>query len=228
MKSFLISRSPSLQQIQFLFIFFRIKSPLVNRGAILITTSLHTNNFEMPSYIHDLPSCQSNLDLTGLPFLSEYDIDKNVPNTINSRYFIVSELAPLDSSNIQLSTLHCKIQSLSRHSDELVQFCADAKKSFDIIGASEIGSSEQNKIQTNVDVSGYRFYDTSSTSQIDGVAPYVKTAGNSRNFHDLNVNFNRFDTIWVEIDSKNSKNLFFCCLSNIQEVILRRLFHILD
>ena len=49
----------------------------------------------MPSYIHDLPSYQSNLDLTGLPFLSEYDIDENVPNTFHSRYFTISELALL-------------------------------------------------------------------------------------------------------------------------------------
>ena len=101
-------------------------------------------------------------DRTGLPFLSEYEIDENVPNTIHSRYFTVYELSTLDSSNIQLSILHTNIQSHYRHSDELVQFCVDAKKSFDIKRVSEICSSEQHKILTTVDASGYKFYDTSS------------------------------------------------------------------
>ena len=86
---------------------------------------LHINKFEMPSVIHELTSFRSNSDLTGLPFLSEYDVDENFPNTIHSRYFNVSELAPLDSNNIPLSILHTNIPSLYRHSDELVQFFVD-------------------------------------------------------------------------------------------------------
>ena len=65
-------------------------------------------------------------------------MDENFPNTIHSRYFTVSELAPLDTSNIQLSIPHTDITSLSLHSNELVQLCVDAKKSFDIIRVSEI------------------------------------------------------------------------------------------
>ena len=172
---------------------------------------LHIDKVEMPLYIDDLPSFQSNSDLSGLPFLSEYDIDENLPNTIHSRYFTVSELASLDSSNSQLSILHTNIRSLSRHSDELVQLCIDAEKSFDIIGVSEIWNSEQNEIRTNVDISGYKFYDTSSTSQNGGVGLYVKTTLNSRTCDDLNFKCNGFETIWVEIDNKYSKNFLFCC-----------------
>jgi len=182
----------------------------------------------MSSYIHDLLSFQSNSDRTGLPFLIEYDIDENVPNTIHSRYFTVSELAPLDSSNIQLSILQTNIRSLSRHSDEMVQFCVDAKKSFDIRGVSEIWSSEQNKILTNVDVSGYKFNDTSSTSQNGSVGPYIKTAVISRTCDDLNFNCNGVETIWVEIDNKIAKTSYSVAPTDIQELILRRLFHILD
>ena len=88
---------------------------------------LYRKRFEMPSYFHDLLGYRLNSGLTGLPFLSELDIDENFPNTIHSRYFNVSKLAPLDSNNIQLSILHTNIPSLNRHSDELVQFCVDAR-----------------------------------------------------------------------------------------------------
>ena len=73
-------------------------------------------------------------------------------------------------------------------------------KSFDFIGVSEICTSEQNKILTNVDACGYKVYDTSSTSQIGG----VKTAVNSRTCDDLNFNCNGLETIWIENDDKNS------------------------
>ena len=77
---------------------------------------LHINKLEMPSHIDDLPSFQLNSDLTGLPFLSEYHIDENLTNTIHSRYFTVSELATLESSNTQLSILHTTMEShLSGH-----------------------------------------------------------------------------------------------------------------
>ena len=104
--------------------------------------------------------------------MSEYDIDENPSTSIYSRYFTVSELASLDSSNSQLSILGIDLRSLSRHSDELVQFCVDAKKSLNIIAVSEICISEQNKILTNDDIRGYRFYDTFSTSQNGGVVLY--------------------------------------------------------
>jgi len=75
---------------------------------------------------------------------------------------------------------------VSRHSDELVQLCVDSKESFGVIGVSEIWSSEQSKILTNIDISGYKFYETSSTSQNGGVGLYVKTNLNSRSCDDLN------------------------------------------
>ena len=81
----------------------------MNRFAIHINSLPHTDEFETPLYIDDLPIFESNSDLTGLPFLSEYDIDENLPKTIHSRYFTVSELASLDSCNTQLSILHRNI-----------------------------------------------------------------------------------------------------------------------
>ena len=143
--------------------------------------------------------------------MSEYDINESLPNTIHSRYFTASELVFLDSSNSQLSILHTNIRSLTRHSDELVQLCVDAKKYFDIIGVSKIWNSEQNKILNNVDISGYKFYDTSSTNQNGGVGLYVKTNLNSRTCDDMNFKCNGFETIWVEIDNKHSKKVLFCC-----------------
>jgi len=99
----------------------------------------------------------------------------------------------------------------SRRSDELVQICVDSKESFDVIGVSELWSSEQSKILTNIDISGYKFYDTSATSQNGGGGLYIKTNLTSRSCNDLNLICNGFETIWVEIDNKNSKNLLFCC-----------------
>ena len=130
---------------------------------------------------------------------------------IHSRYFTVSELASLDSCNTQLSILHTNIRSLSRHCDELAHLCIDARKYFDIIGVSEIWSSDQNEILTNVNITGYKLYLTSSITQNGGVGLYVKTTLNSRVRNDLNFKCNGFETIWVEVDNKNNKNFLFCC-----------------
>ena len=74
---------------------------------------------ELLSYIDDMPSFHPDSDLTRLPYLSECDIDEQIPPAINSRYFTVSEIAKMDSNTDQLSILHTNIRSISHHRDEL-------------------------------------------------------------------------------------------------------------
>ena len=66
---------------------------------------LHTEEYELLPNIDDIPSFSSDSELTRLPYLSECDSDEQIPQAINSRYYIVPELAAITSNAKQLSIL---------------------------------------------------------------------------------------------------------------------------
>ena len=67
-----------------------------------------------------MPSFSSDSDLMRLPYLSGCDVDEQMPQEINSRYYNVPELAAIKSNAKQLSLLHTNISSISLHRGEIV------------------------------------------------------------------------------------------------------------
>ena len=134
---------------------------------------LKTFNFESPSLADSMPSYEITSHLTSLPNMSDYDIDEQMPQTIDSRYLTLQELSSLQYSSSDLSILHTNIRSLSCHHDELIALSNQLTFHFDVIGVSEIWDCDIHPITTNVDIPGYTFYKTSSLSQNGGVGLYI-------------------------------------------------------
>ena len=124
-------------------------------------------------------------DLTRLPYLSECDIDEQMPQTIKSRYHTVPKLAAIYSNAKQLSIPHNNIGSIFCHRDEPVNLCIQTQKSFDIIGVSETWNSVQSEIVVDMDINGYKRCDIRSLSQNGGVGLYVKSSLSSSKRDDL-------------------------------------------
>ena len=111
----------------------------------------------LPSYIKGLPNFESLSALNNLPNLGDFDIDRHLPLSIQSQYYTASELASLDTKAQDFSIFHTNIRSLSCHHDELISFLQASKKSFDVIGVSEMWHGENNPILTNISINGYNF-----------------------------------------------------------------------
>ena len=62
----------------------------------------------------------------------------------------------------------------------------------------------------NVNINGYCYYETKSTSHNRGVGFYVKNSLVSRLRPNLSFNCSSFETVWVELENKNAKNCFGC------------------
>ena len=172
------------------------------------------------SNFHDpiLPSCtdgllafQSVSDLDLIPNLRDYDIDEQLSTSIQSQYYSVSKLASLETKSQDLSILHTNVRSLSCHHDDLISLLGASNKSFDVIWVSEIWHSEKRPIITTVDIDGCTFYSTKSFSQNGGVGLYVKSSINCTKRVDLNHQCDNFETIWIETEILNDKNLLVCC-----------------
>ena len=128
-------------------------------------------------------------DITKLPNLNEYDIDEQLPSTIDSRYF-----------------------SLSLHCDELISLMVSLNRSIDVIAVSEIWDSKKSPIVTNININGYSVFKSSSISQCGGVGLYVKSSLVASPRNDLDTVTENFETVWIEVDNKNGTNFLFCCV----------------
>ncbi len=169
-------------------------------------------DLKSPCFADCTPTYEITSHLTNLPNLSDYDIDEQMPQTLDSRYFTLPELSSLHYSSSDLSVLHTNIRSLSCHHEELIALCNQLTFHPDVIGVSEIWDSDNHPITTNVDIPGYTLYKTSSSSQNGGVGLYIKSSLTAIHRNDLNISNSDFETVWVEIDNKKSKNMLFCCV----------------
>ena len=149
----------------------------------------------LPSYINGPPAFESLAVLNNLPNLGDFDIDEHLPQSIQSHYYTVSELASLNIKVQDFSIFHTNIRSLSCHHDELVSLLHASKKSFDVIGVSEIWHGGNHQIFTNINIDNYNFFATKSLSQNGGVGLYAKASLMSSIRNDLNSNGESFKTI---------------------------------
>ena len=115
---------------------------------------------ELPSQIESLPSFEIVSKLSNLPNLNSFDIDENLIQTINSKYYKVQELANLnaDKQSNNFSLCHVNIRSLCKHFDQLHSLLCSTKTPFDIIGITETKQIINKDFVINVNIDGYQLY----------------------------------------------------------------------
>ena len=74
---------------------------------------------DLPSLLKTLPTFETQSKLTNLPNMNDFDIDENLPSTINSKYYSLNDLNKVKVTKKSLSFYHTNIRSLSKHFDEL-------------------------------------------------------------------------------------------------------------
>ena len=157
-----------------------------------------------------LPSLDITSDLLDLPDLSDYDINKHMPQSIDSCYFTIPELSFLLVSSADFSILHTDIKSLSLHYDELASLSEHSNLNLDVIGVSEIWHSNDNPIVSNIYISEYAILKTKLVTQNVGVGFYSKDSLKFNPRNDLNSCTNEFETVWVEVENTHDKNFLIC------------------
>ena len=82
-----------------------------------------------------------------------------------------------------------------------------ASTKLDIVAITETSEREDIGFLNNVKIEGYGKYHTASKSSKGGTAIYVKNKFDTIECCDLNISNVEFETTWIEIKNKNSKNL---------------------
>ena len=109
--------------------------------------------------------------------------------------------------NNNLNIYIYNVNGLGSKLDILEEFVSATPTKLDIVAITETSEKEEIGFLTNTDIEGYDFYHTSSITSKGGTAIYVNKRFNTLERSDLNINKGEFESTWIEIKNKYSKNI---------------------
>ena len=131
----------------------------------------------------------------------------------NSKYYTPSEFLSANFPKNNFSMFHINIASLSLHIDDLRTLLHVLDHPFDVIAVSETKIKEDSNPITNIDIDGYNFVHTPTKTDFGGVGLFIKNNFTLKPRDDLSLSVRSvFESIFIELESVNSKNLVIGCI----------------
>lgn len=131
----------------------------------------------------------------------------NMLNSPTSNYYSVNKINHIfDSEGSKaLSLFHCNIRSLAKNLNLLNEMRYSISKKLDVIAITETRLN-LNSV-TNVDMPGYNFFHVDSVTNAGGAGLYVSEELKCISRPDLVIDINQVESCWVEIETKQGKNI---------------------
>ncbi len=140
------------------------------------------------------------------------ETDQFMSDTILSKYYTICEFASSKFSKQKFSIFHLNIASLQKHIHELRSLLSCAHHIFDIICISETRIKDELSL-ANVQLDGYDFVHTPSSTQCGGVGIYIRNGIAFEIIKDLTRSHeNICESIFVELKHPNRKNIIIGCI----------------
>ena len=167
------------------------------------------NNSDSMKFCESLPSFETVLETNRL--LPDADFEHNIPSLINSKYYSVNSFQKLNKHS-NLNIFHSNVNGLENKFDNLHEFLVGASTPLDIVALTETSHKNDDFFKSNVTLAGYSpFYTPTNTSK-GGTALYVNSDYNPFERYDLKVQCDQYESVWIEISNKSSKNILCGCV----------------
>ena len=166
---------------------------------------LNINYADSMKSLENLPTFDITSQAANFDSLKQYDIDENIIDNLNSRYYSAQEFQLLTANNT-FNVFHTNLDGLESKFDLLCNFINNTKIDLDIICLSETSQKLNQDFDTNITIGGYKQPFTTG-----GVALYTKDNINAFEQEDLKNIDDCFEAIWVEINNEKSKNIICGC-----------------
>ena len=139
------------------------------------------------------------------------DIEQNISSLLDTKYYSVNAFQNLKNQN-SLNIFHSNVNGLESKFDHLHEFLAGAKSPLDIIAITETSEQNDDFFISNVSMHSYSPFYTPTNSSKGGTALYVNKGYSPFERFDLKVQHDLFESVWVEISNKSSKNVLCGCI----------------
>ena len=147
--------------------------------------------------------------------MNQYDIDDNIGNNINSRYYSAHEFNNMNDSD-SFKILHSNLNGLENKFDDYHTSVTRPNINIDVMCRSETTQKENCPFNLNINIDGYgQPFTLGSKTARRGVAIYVKEDYNVIERNDLNKVDNSFEAQ----KTRRLKTLFVDVFINTQTVI---------
>ena len=183
-------------------------STATNDDLLLAMQGLNKDSTE---YLKNVPNFSIKTLLDQLPG-NKFDTDEFTSDSINSRYYTPTEFITTKFSKKSFTMFHLNIASLSRHIDELRSLLTLLNHSFDVICITETRLHELSP-PANVEIPGYDFHHTPTTSQCGGAGIYVKSTLQYEVLNKYSASHHNIcESIFIEIKNNSKKNIVIGCI----------------
>ena len=141
-----------------------------------------------------------------------FETDEFMSESISSKYFTPSEFLQSKIDPKKFSIVHINIASLSKHIDELRNLVHALEHPFDIIGITETRLHENDPL-VNINIDGYEFRHTPTSTQCGGAGIYVKTGYEFDVINELSQSINNVsESFFIELKRSGRKNIIMGCV----------------
>ena len=164
------------------------------------------NNSNTMTFLESLPNVEIISETSKFSDLSSNEINIELPSKTTSKYYSVNEYQLLNKSK-KLNIFHTNINGLGSKIDNLQEFVTGISDKLDVIAITETSEKEDTGFLSNVEIDEYVKFHTATKSAKGGTAIYVNKNFNSLERSDLNINSGEFESTWIEIKNKSSKNI---------------------
>ena len=177
-----------------------------------IINSDSMNMYEM------LPKFEIIAEISKFSNLGNNDIDTNIPNNVNCKYYSVNDFHKQLAENEnkkkdnKFNIFHSNVNGLDTHFENLHEFLSGVPNDIDVINLTETSQKANENFKTNISIEGYESFFTPSNSRKGGTGIYVKGIYNTIERSDLNIQHDDYESTWIEIKNKKSKNIVCGCI----------------
>ena len=137
--------------------------------------------------------------------------EATLPSNLNSKYHRVTDFQKLKIEK-NFNIFHSNANGLESKFHTLHTFLNGAVSAMDVIAITETSENKDHSFIKNISMDGYKLYHTPSNSLKGGTAMYVNEDFDCFERLDISAQSNLYESTWVEIKNKNSKNIVCGCV----------------
>ena len=169
----------------------------------------YINQNNSMNFLESLP--MANIVSESMKYMSSNEINLEIPTKSNCRYYSVEEYKHLKKSD-NIDIFYANVNGLDSNYDNLHEFLSSISKKIDIVVLTETSEKEDASFLTNIEIEGYVSFHTATQTSKGGTIVNVNKDFDSIRRNDLEVIDKEFESTWIEIKNKHSKNIVVGCI----------------
>ena len=169
------------------------------------------NNSDNMSFCEHLPSLEDIYETSKFSAFPKPMEEASLPSNLNSKYHSVHDFQKLKVGN-NFNIFHANVNGLESKFDTLHTFLGGTASAVDVVAITETSEHDKHSFISNIDMDGYDPFSTPTLSLKGGTALFVNKDYKAFERRDIKIQNNLFESVWIEIKNKNSKNIVCGCI----------------